>query len=243
MINSIKKVYRYYFWFYVLGSLAGCATLLLLNVISLKSASMNHPVDISSFNIEGFLIFYLSVLLQVWFVLSKKHLVSHGISRKSIFISNILASISVSPIIALTCIAWYKISSDVYRYKTIFEIIFRPRYSNGNIGEGQFIFEYAVWIIASFLALCAVISLFAELFYRIGKKGKVILITFLSLTPIAIVILIQVPINIAEINSSITDFIGFRTDAIKNSLFELIVVVLFYAGSYLVSRRSPIKDK
>lgn len=243
MINSVKKVYKYYLRFYILGSFAGCATILLLNSLSMLSYNRNPTGNPSFFQIEMFIIFYLAVLLQIWFVLSKKNLVSNGISRKSIFISNILASISVSPIIAITCIAWYKISSDVYRYKTIFEIIFRPRYSNGNIGEGQFIFEYAVWIIASFLALCAVISLFAELFYRIGKKGKVILITFLSLTPIAIVILIQVPTNISHINSSITDFIGFRTDPIKNLLFELILVALFYAGSYLVSRRSPIKDK
>ena len=217
----------------------------LYSYLKYKNASVDEMWSIETK--ELFTLFYLAIIISAFIKMYYKFFMAVGVSRKSIFISNILAYISVAPIITIPNLIIYKAFHNYSKFESIYLSIFNKRYENSAISENTVILEYFLWQITTFLVVALFVYSIMLLLYRLSKKGKIIFISLLITIPTIASISMGVtyyatksPI-IAKLLDIIIYLAGDGQYPMRACVTNIVVAILFGTISYLFIRRSAVK--
>lgn len=209
------------------------------------SESSNNGVELST-----------SIFLFVCGIVGYKDtfgmMVQNSVSRKTMFVSRLLATGTIALFMAVVDMILGTImkgveKSDSLNFTTTSLIeMFYPKQAEELNG---FLFAVLTVVILAFMYLAAIsVGYFlANLFYRLNKTGKVIMAVSL---PVSIVFLLPIIDEVfakGKITKWIIDFVDFTLGVTKNQpmyavLSFTIVFAVFSGLSWLFLRRAVVKD-
>jgi len=247
MLRKIKSAYKLQAQIILSAGVIGILMFLFQLYTYMKYRNADFDKMLSVKTQEFFFIFYFSIIVLAFFIINFKFFMAVGVSRKSIFISNVLMYLSVAPIIAIPNLIIYKAFHNYSRFESMYLSLFNKRYETGNIGEKTVLLEYFFWQITTFLVVALFMYAVLILLNRLSKKGIIIFFSLCALIPIAISITIGVVYQganypfITHILNTVKYLAGDGRYPIRACVTNIVLAILFGTISYLFIRRSAVK--
>lgn len=193
------------------------------------------------FNISLFSSILFPCMLVAFLKDKKNYLISNGISRKNIYISQILSMLSVLPVIAVMIVAVEKIYYQADKYKPQISEIFSRYFKAHDISQWGTIALTILLVFGNIIVLFAVMYMLSEILARLGRVGKIIFFVSIWIGFIALLILAALLYN--DYGSFIRKVFGFAGNPIHSTITKLIISIPFFISSYMLARRSPLKTQ
>ena len=193
------------------------------------------------FDISVFSSIFFPCMLVAFLKDKKNYLIANGISRKNIYISQILSMLSILPAITVMIVAVEKIYYQADKYKPQVSETFSRYFKANDISQWKTIALTILWVFGNIIVLFAVMYMLSEILARLGRVGKII---FFVSTWIAFVgILIATALLYKNYGSFIRKVFGFGGNPIHSTITKLIISIPFFISAYMLARRSPMKAK
>ena len=248
MLRKIKSGYKFQVRIPLGIVVAGIILILLELPTYIKYKNANPIFDnIESIGTKEFgYIISFGFVIAILFKNNFKFFMAVGASRKSIFTSNILTCISTAPMIALINVAIYKAFHNYQKFDCLFLSIFKGRYENNTLSEKTILLEYFIWQVTAFLMVSLFVYLVMLLLYRLNKKGIIICISLIDITPIILIIFMGIykgtdSLVLTNIIDTIKYVFGDRQYPMLASLTNIILATIFGFIGYRILRRTPLK--
>ena len=179
-------------------------------------------------------------------------MIQNGISRKTMFASRILTTVSIALVMAVIDKVLLVISkgvasniSDNLSYVSIYELLYSARVME--VSTVRMHVESFFFSISMYLAFMAVGYLITTIFYRLNKTGKVLLASGLPVGAFVVFPIIDSAVTDHRISKVLTRLFDFAFGFSKQIPFRAMisctfVFIIFSAISWLFIRKANIKE-
>lgn len=240
MNTKLYKSYKFHFDI-VFGMCLGALTFILIAAYEYYSYKNLGASANGFFGSSVFSAIFFPCMLVGFFQDKKKYLIANGITRKNIYISQVLSMLSLLPVIAVMIVVVEKIYYKADKYKPKITKIFSRYFNANDISQWETIALTILWAFGSIIVIFAVVYMFSEIISRLGRVGKIIFIV--SAWVVFVGILIAVVLLYKSCGSFIRDVFGFAGNPIHSTITKLIIAIPLFISSYMLARRSPMKTK
>ena len=240
MKSKILKAYKFSYSI-IFGILAGSLLIFLLtlydNWMAFKSGESVDPFS----DLSTFLLFYFPFIICSSMRAKKPFMISNGISRRSIYFSQLLTIGSSLPLIAVLCIITEKVYMKTNGYVLFVEQVYNNYFSERSVSDWGLILFNVLWLIGNIVLLFGIVMTIIEINPHLSKIGKIIFFCCLGVG--VIVLIISLLLLLRTNNEFLGNVLGFGKNPVHSTISKLIISIPIYIAYYLFARRSPIQTK
>ncbi len=170
-----------------------------------------------------------------------KYLLANSITRKNVYISQILSMLSILPVIAIMIVAIEKIYYQADKYKPQISEVFSRYFKAHDVSQWGTIGLTILWVFGNIIIIFAILYMLLEVMVRLGKVGKIIFFVSIWIGFIALICSAAFLYN--NNGSFIRKVFGFAGNPLHSTITKLIISIPFFISAYMLARRSPLKTK